>query len=141
MLEIHGRLAAALVSPQSDSNVSRLRFVIIVIILHYLGHAVVNRFQGYTDPLPVEIDQFPYHKCTYLRHNRDVPEPGFFVEEALFGGIIGIVFREDAPREYPPRFLHSDLTRISYLFLHCRDGSTYRLGQCRQWFPILNAIY
>ncbi|OBZ70634.1 hypothetical protein A0H81_09197 [Grifola frondosa] len=48
------------------------------------------------------------------------------MEEVLFGGIIGVVFEDEVDGK-PPMLVESDFTKISYLFLHCRDGSTYKL--------------
>ncbi|CAL1698047.1 unnamed protein product [Somion occarium] len=124
--ELHGRLATALSMRQTDHNRYRLRFVITVVILHFLGHAILGSVErGYTQMKT--SNDFPYHNCLSQSLQRMIPEPGYLVEEALFGGIIGIVFREERDDGRPPRFLQSDFTRIDYLFLHCRNGSTYEL--------------
>ncbi|THH20950.1 hypothetical protein EW146_g503 [Bondarzewia mesenterica] len=123
-IAIHGRLAAALRLPQSDENFCLLQFIIIVIILHQLAHAVAARFQGWT--LSLKSSVFPYHVSCRGLPVIQFPEHGFSVEEGLFGGIIGIIFQDEVDAS-PPMFFYSDFTRISYLFLHCRDGSTYRL--------------
>ena len=124
-MAIHGRLAAALSQPQKPHNLCQLRFIVIVIILHQLAHAVTVRFHMGT--LSVEDDTFPYHISCRAPPVERFPEQGFTVEEALFGGIVGVVF-EDELDSSPPLFFRSDFTKISHLFLHCRNGMTYRLG-------------
>lgn len=56
-------------------------------------------------------------------------EPGFFVEEGIFGGIIGVVFQDERETGVSPRVLEADYTNIDYLFVHKADGNTYRLGE------------
>jgi len=124
-MEIHGRLAAALSKPQKPRNLSQLRFIVIVIILHQLAHAVTVRFHMGTQS--AEDDTFPYYVSWRIPPFVRLPEQGFTVEEALFGGIVGVVF-EDELDGSPPLFFCSDFTKISHLFLHCRNGMTYRLG-------------
>ncbi|CAL1698046.1 unnamed protein product [Somion occarium] len=124
--ELHGRLASALSMRQTDNNRHHLHFIIIVILLHFLGHAVLGHVQRDYPYINI-CDDFPYHDCLSRSLRKAIPEPGYLVEEALFGGIIGIVFREERDEGRPPRFLQSDLTRIDYLFLHHRNGSTYEL--------------
>ena len=124
-MEIHGRLAAALSQPQKPHNLCQLQFIIIVIILHQLAHAVTVRFHMGT--LSIEVDTFPYHISCRAPPVERFPEQGFMVEEALFGGIVGVVF-EDELDSSPPLFFRSDFTKISHLFLHCRNEMTYLLG-------------
>jgi hypothetical protein len=125
MITIHGRLARALSQPQNLRNLCQLRFIVVVIILHQLGHAVATRFHKGT--LSIKDDAFPYHISCHAPPVIRFPEQGFSVEEALFGGIVGVVF-DDELDGLPPMFFRSDFTRISHLFLHCRNGLTYRLG-------------
>lgn len=74
-------------------------------------------------------DPFPYYVTVSCGAPPVVrfPEHGFSIEEALFGEIVGVVF-DDEIKSAPPLFFQSDFTKISRLFLHCRDGMTYRLG-------------
>ena len=124
-IAIHGRLAAALSQPQSPRNLCQLRFLVIVIILHQLGHAIATRFQKGT--ISMEDNAFPFYVSCRAPPVMRFPEQGFLVEEALFGGIVGVVFEDELDSLLPP-FFQSDFTKISHLFLHCRDGRTYRLG-------------
>ncbi|CAL1698059.1 unnamed protein product [Somion occarium] len=127
-IELHGRLVAALSATRDMDTIINLRFILAVIIIHCLAHtfAVGN-------PMPVRIDDYPFYKCNYLFLARDIAEPGFFAEEGIFGGIIGIVFK-DQENGMPPRFLEADFTKIAYLFLLDRTGAAYRLntGELRE---------
>jgi hypothetical protein len=125
-MAIHGRLAMALSQPQSPRNVCLLRFIVVVIILHQLAHAISCRFPM-TDMLCLEHNSFPYYFSGRFPPLVRFPEQGFSVEEGLFGGMVGVVFENEVDGS-PPMFFQSDFTRISHLFLHCRDGSTYRLS-------------
>ncbi|KAK7688483.1 hypothetical protein QCA50_008021 [Cerrena zonata] len=130
-LDIHGRLVSALNSPQTVRNYSRLQFLVIVVIIHRLGHLIATNFNGDYDGQSKTIREFPFHGCRFKHEPGDksktVSEPGFLAEEALFGGIIGVVFKEERANGYPPRLLQADFTLISHLVLHCRDGSTYQI--------------
>jgi len=124
MIEIHGRLAIALSQDQSPRNISLLRFIVVVIILHQLAHAVASRFQKATRSM--EHSVFPYYLSCRAPPVMRFPEHGFSVEEDLFGGMVGVVFENELDG-LPPMFFRSDFTKIAHLFLHCRDGLTYRL--------------
>ncbi|CAL1698055.1 unnamed protein product [Somion occarium] len=127
VIRLHTRVAEALCHCQaSNQDNPTLRFLIVVIILHGLGHTVGCRFFSILEA--DEHLEFPYWHSKTLITERSFPEYGFLVEEALFGGIIGIVFREeDSEDGEPPPPIHADFNAIDYLFMHCRDGLTYRL--------------
>ena len=124
-IPIHGRLAAALSQPQDPRNLCHLRFIVVVIIFHQLAHAVASHFQKGT--LSLEDHAYPYYLSCRAPPVTRFPEHGFSVEDDLFGGIVGVMF-EDELCGSPPMFFESDFTRISFLFLHCHNGLTYRLG-------------
>ncbi|CAL1698044.1 unnamed protein product [Somion occarium] len=120
-IELHGRLMDALAATRDTETLTNLSFVLVVIIIHSLAHA----FTG-GNPMPMSKDGFPFYKSHYLLLNKSIAEPGFFAEEGIFGGIIGIVFK-DQENGMPPKFLEADFTRIAYLFILDRTGAAYRL--------------
>jgi hypothetical protein len=56
-----------------------------------------------------------------------LPEAGYMAEQAFFGGIVGVVFRDEIEGERP-LFFEIRYDRILYFFLQCADGRAYRLG-------------
>lgn len=130
-LLIHGRIVAALNSPQTERNYRRLVFLVTVIIIHHLGHSIVAAFNPDHHGLCEDIDDFPYHACHFARERNDrsilIPDPGFIAEEAIFGGIIGVVFKEEREGGYPPRLLHADFSHIAHFIIRCRDNRTYQI--------------
>ncbi|CAL1698056.1 unnamed protein product [Somion occarium] len=120
-IELHGRLVNALVATQDADTIVELRFILAVIIIHSLAHAFTDG-----NPVPMSKDDFPFYHSLYISPRKYIAEPGFFAEEGIFGGIIGIVFKEQE-NGLPPKFLEADFTRIAYLFLYDRTGTAYRL--------------
>ncbi|CAL1698048.1 unnamed protein product [Somion occarium] len=120
-IELHGRIVGALTATQDIDTLINLRFILVVIIIHSLGHVFAAG-----NPMPLQKDTFPFYHCNYLLLDKDIAEPGFFAEEGIFGGIIGIVFKNEE-NGLPGPFLESDLTKIDYLFLYDRTGAAYRL--------------
>ncbi|KAK7688495.1 hypothetical protein QCA50_008033 [Cerrena zonata] len=124
---IHGRMVEAMeAETTSDQNRLLLKFMAFMIIVHHIGHASVNVAYN-INPATKTTSDFPYSHC-YWTSNREksILEPGFSLEEAFLGGIVGAVFKEEQDGS-PPYFLDEDLAQIDYLFIHYRDGSTYRL--------------
>ncbi|CAL1710477.1 unnamed protein product [Somion occarium] len=124
-MEIHGRTVAALSEPQTDDNRALLRFIVVVQILHQLGHAICHHFNDLTTVIKL-LPTFPVYVSNNFTKPYSHMEHGFWIEEALFGGIVGVMFDEHLDW-LPPAFLSSDFTHISFLFLWCRDGRTYKL--------------
>ncbi|CAL1698061.1 unnamed protein product [Somion occarium] len=120
-IELHGRLMDALATTRDIDTITNIRFILAVIVIHCLAHtfAVGN-------PRPMHTNDFPFYMCSNLLLDYDIAEAGFFAEEGIFGGIIGIVFK-DQENGMPPEFLEADFTKIAYLFLLDRTGATYRL--------------
>lgn len=127
-IHIHGRMVEAMeAETTSDQSRLLLKFMAFMIIVHHIGHASVHVAYN-INPATKTTPDFPYSHC-YWTSNREksILEPGFSLEEAFLGGIVGAVFKEEQDGS-PPYFLDEDLAQIDYLFIHYRDGSTYRLG-------------
>ena len=130
-LELHGRIVAALQAPQTENNYTRLKFLVMVIIVHYLGHLIAASFHGEYGYSSFPSKKFPYHVCPFSHDRKgkpkDVPDPGFIAEEAIFGGTVGVVFKDERNDGYAPFLLQADFTNISHFVVQRRDGRVYQI--------------
>ncbi|CAL1698060.1 unnamed protein product [Somion occarium] len=79
-IELHGRIVGALTATQDVDTLVNLRFILVVIIIHSLGHAFAAG-----NPRPMKKEGFPFYNSHYLLLSKDIAEPGFFAEEGIFG--------------------------------------------------------
>lgn len=126
-ISIHGRIADALVvankAPESMSALT-IQFLVIVICVHELAHAMRTHFVCATHSR-LKIAKPPYYVDEGLWE--EYPEAGFLVEEALFGGVVCAVFKNEINGQRPP-FFELDFTNVDYFFLLCRNEAAYRIG-------------
>lgn len=126
-ISIHGRIADSLVvasiAPESTQTAA-IQFMIIVNCVHELAHAMRTHFHCVTHSR-LKTAKPPYYVDEGLWE--DYPEAGFLVEEALFGGVVCAVFKNEFNGQRPP-FFELDFTNIDYFFLLCRNEAAYRIG-------------
>lgn len=132
---IHGRIADALLlasasGPQSISALA-IQFLVVVNVVHQLAHAMRTRFDCRTRST-LDSTHSPYYVDDGV--SRTYPEAGFLVEDKLFGGVVGVVFKNETRGDRPP-FFELDFTEIDYFFLLRQNESgneaAYRIGMCR----------
>lgn len=116
-------------SPKDLEQDTFKTFITLVVILHNLGHALSSHYSG--PGITAHVASFPYHIKTRSDDDRKssmvfFPEPGFLVEQAFFGGIIGVAWEHDFDQSARRPQLWTN--QIKSLSMHCRGGSTYALG-------------
>ncbi|KAJ7631886.1 hypothetical protein DFH06DRAFT_695156 [Mycena polygramma] len=86
---IHYAIDDALLDPSDDPLV---RFLVVVVAIHNLGHSLRKAFWAYPGEASA-MDAYPYYHedCAYGIYE----ENGFAAEIALFGGIMGVVFKDE----------------------------------------------
>ncbi|KAJ7502394.1 hypothetical protein B0H11DRAFT_2223308 [Mycena galericulata] len=129
---IHHAIYAAFLKNKTDPL---LKFLVVVIIVHDIGHALRGTFWTFTSEAEA-TEEFPYYREKTL--DGVCPEIGFAVEIALFGGILGLKFKDEVEGMFP--FFELDYSRIEYFFLTVVDVQvkdqgpvkvpiTYKLGK------------
>lgn len=116
-------------SPKDLEQDTFKTFITLVVILHNLGHALSSHYSG--PGITAHVASFPYHIKTRSDDDRKssmvfFAEPGFLVEQAFFGGIIGVAWEHDFDQSARKPQLWTN--QIKSLSMHCRGGSTYALG-------------
>lgn len=139
-IRIHGRIVDALNLARADDSqdpqrpdlhaVFAVRFLIIVNILHELGHAVRTRSSTFLTNSNLDSSNPPYYVDLGLGDDDEdrLHEAGFLAEQAMFGGIICMVFKNETNGERPP-FFDLDFNQVDHFFLLCRNEQAYHLGK------------
>jgi len=122
-----------------------LHFLITVIIVHKFAH-IARSFFHETELMTIKIEDHSYTvELGNSLFTLWFPEAGFQAEQALFGGTIGVVFKDEINGEQPAFFMIK-YDRISHFFLQGAHGKTYRLGEwrspeilhCPHWMDLYN---
>lgn len=140
-IPISRRIAEALLKTDTVHSTAAVKFLVIVNLVHELGHSMHAHFHDRTQTVHFQSSRLTFYED--VGDQRIYPEAGFLLEETLFGGVVCLVFKNETD---PQQLLFSapDFTQIDRFFLIRRNGAAYRIGAYElklHAIPVFSAVF